>query len=330
MILWSWDDTAVSVYDRTSQREIFKGRLQQNGYHTLDSNILRALSSHLLEFRADKPALSVQIYYDEGFFVPADNGRASGRFFQTFVGSITNGANDLTLINQHGNDHVKVSVTDLQSEALVWHGRIAPGRSHTLTLSDRYLRVTSDEDISVSVAPIKHYRGLYAEHHFSAGRDGAGIDTDHYLTTTHELWLFSYYDHNRIRVIDVATGKQIYRGKLGAGQAAAIHPGQGIYRVYAEKGISTMGGGAVCGAEYSPAGSLFAIDEALLKVVMQIKAQRRQQAISRGHTLSNTELNAPLRGDELRRAVRAVKASPVNATLTPSEAAERLKKMSTY
>jgi len=218
----------------------------------------------------------------------------------------------------HGYDKdTKVRIVSLEKE-------------HTISMAGKYVRVVSDIEISVSVAPYKHYQGAYMEHHFAAGQEGTGIENDFLLTTPQELWIFSFYDGNPITVIDAKTGKEVWKGKLDAGHAAGIHPGQGFYRVRSKKGASVMGGALACGAEFSPAGGLFEVDEALLKVVIQIKEQRQQRAAKEGRKLSDDELNAPLSAGELDQATRAVRKSTGRSSMSPAEAKERLQKMVTY
>jgi hypothetical protein len=329
VIVWAWKKTKVQIYDRTSRAKLFSGTLAADGYHEIGFQELQKLGSHVLEITAADEAASVQIYYDEGFFVPGSDGRAAGKRFQTFVGDITNGVNDLSLFAY--KQSARAVVTDIKTGVPIWGGEIEPGGIHTIALTNRYVRVTSDEEISVAVAPYKH-RNItgYAEHHFAAGQEGTGIENTFLLTTPRELWIFSYYDRNAVEVTDGRTGRSVWKGTLSAGQVAGIHPGQGYYRVRSTKGSSAMGGAAACGAEYSPAGGMFEVDEALLKVIMQIKEQRRQRAAAEGRRITNDELNAPLSAPELQQATQSVRRSTKQKRFSPAETRERLKKMQTY
>ena len=150
------------------------------------------------------------------------------------------------------------------------------------------------------------------------------------LTTPKELWIFSYYDKNPITVTDAKTGKQVWQGTLGAGQARGVHPGHGFYRVQSKKGVSVMGGALACGAEFTPAGGMFKVDEALLKVLKQIKQQRREQAHRQGRRITDDELNAPLAAPELQQAVQAAQKGSGRRSMSATETRERLKKMKTY
>ena len=90
-----------------------------------------------------------------------------------------------------------------------------------------------------------------------------------------------------------------------------------------------MGGALACGAEFSPAGGMFKVDEALLKVLKQIKQQRRQAAAREGRKISDEELNAPLAAPEMQQAVKAAQGAG-RSSMSKSETKERLKKMKTY
>ena len=328
VLVWAWEDTEVQIIDRTNKRRLFAGKLKAGGYHEIGSGQVTALNSSVLEVKADKRAVSLQVYYDEGFFVPSSDGRAAGKVFQTYLGGITNGVNDLSLFAYDAA--AKIRVLDLKSDKTIWSGKLAPGKLHTITLKDRYVRVVSDVEISVAVAPYKHYQGSYAEHHYAAGQEGTGIENHFLLTTPSELWIFSYYDKNPIVVTNAKTGKVVWKGTLGAGQATGVHPGHGYYRVRSVKGISVMGGAMACGAEFSPAGSLFSVDEALLKVVQQIRVQRQVQAAAQGRVATQGELDAPLSDDEVQQATSAVRKATKKQRISPAETRERLKKMKTY
>ena len=327
VLVWAWEDTKVSVTDLIRDKKLFSGTIKANSYFEIGAAELQKMSSSVLEVQADKKAVSVQVYYDEGFFVPSRSGRAAGKVFHTYVGDITNGVNDLSLMAYQAAASIKV--LDLKNDKLIWAGKVAPGKVHTLTLSKRYVRVLADVEIGVAVAPYKHYKTDYMEHHFAGGQEGTGIETNFLLTTPRELWIFSYYDKNPITVTDAHSGKQVWKGTLNAGQATGVHPGHGFYKVQSQKGISVMGGALACGAEFSPAGGMFKVDEALLKVLKQIKQQRRQRAAREGRKISDDELNAPLAAPEMQQAVKAAQGAG-RSSMSRSETRERLKKMKTY
>ena len=60
----------------------------------------------------------------------------------------------------------------------------------TLNLSQKHVKIESNVEISVLVAPYEHYQGGYAEHHFGVGGEGTGIENEFLLTTPSELWIF--------------------------------------------------------------------------------------------------------------------------------------------
>ncbi len=328
VLVWAWEDTRVTVTDLIRDKKLFSGIIKANSRFEIAAKELSQMRSSVLEVKADKKAVSVQVYYDEGFFVPSRSGRAAGKDFFTYVGDITNGVNDLSLMAYQAAARIKV--LDLQSGKAIWSGKVAPGKIHTLTLSKRYVRVQSDVEIGVAVAPYKHYKSAYMEHHFAGGQEGTGIETNFLLTTPQELWIFSYYDGNPITVTDARTGKQVWKGKLNAGQARGVHPGHGYYRVQSQKGVSVMGGAMACGAEFSPAGGMFKVDEALLRVLKQIRQQRVERAAKAGRTITQDELEAPLSAPEVQQAVKAAQKGSGRSSMSPAETKERLKKMKTY
>ncbi|MBN1947932.1 MAG: hypothetical protein JW797_19855 [Bradymonadales bacterium] len=307
VIIWAWEDTDFKVVDVTADRELHSGSLQAGQYYELGVQQLSSMHSHLLYVEGTSSALSVQIYYDQGFSVPGRDGRTSSTLFYTYVGNVTEGANDLNIISYH--DTAQVKVEDIHSEEVLWQGPIEPGQIQTLTLSQRFVRVSSDIEVSVSVAPYRHYVGPYAEHHFNLGAEGTGIENLFLVTTPEEIWLFSYFDDTTIQVTDTTTGNEIWTGQMNAGNAQGIFPGQGYYRITSTRGISVLGGSQACGGEFSPASSMFAMDEAVLRAVVDVRHTRQAQAAAEGRTLSEEELNRELSGEELDRVVRQVRAS---------------------
>ena len=329
VLIWAWEDAEIQVTDTTADKLLFKGKVSKGGYHELERAQVAQLPSHVIEVRTSggKKDVAVQVYYDEGFFVPSKDGRAAGTEFMTYVGTTTTGHNDLQLFSYGGP--AKVTVEDIKAKSILWQGQVAGDSVHNLTLADKFVRITSDREISASVTPYKHYVGPYQEHHYGAGQEGTGIENNFLITTPQELWIFSYFDQNPVTVTDMTTGKVVWEGTLNKNKPVGPHPGHGFYRVRSAKGISVMGGAEACGAEYSPAGKLFELDESLLKVVQQIKEERIERAKKEGRSLSAAEAAAPLSPAELKRARKAVNAaSPRDYSF--EEIDERSKTMSTY
>lgn len=336
VLLFAWDDLSYDISDVATKHSLHKGLLKAGRYFEMDSKELAGLSSHVLEFKADKPAIEVEVYYDEGFVVPSQDGRGSGKAFMTYLGDITNGENDLLLMAYNSN--AKATVDDLVTGKTIWSGAVPKGGLIPITMINRHVKVTSDVEISVAVAAYKHYKGIYAEHHFSMGAEGTGIDHDFLTNTSQELWIFSYFKGADVEVINEETGARVWKGTLNAGQVQGLTPGFGYYRVRSSRGVSVMGGASACGGEYSPAAGMFAVDEALFRVMKQIQTERMQQAQAQHRTLSDQELKAPLSADEMRRAEKALATSPSSAkgaaaapapALSPAEVQQRIDDMVT-
>ena len=284
VIVWAYEPADVSVRLVKSQKELAHKSLDAGGRLELDAGAIGALGNEMLEISSAKSSVAVEVYYDEGFIVPSVTGRGAGTDFYTFVGAITQGTNDLDVVGLEDGAHVTVS--DLDSGKTIYSGSVKPHAIHTVNLANRYVRVRSDKPIEVAVAAFDHDGPGYAEHHFATGREGGGIDNDFELTTSNQLWLFSYFDRNTITVTDARTGKQVFTGKLDAGNGHGLTPGLGLYRVHADKGISVMGGDSACGADYSPAAGMFAVDEAMLQVIQQVTRARIEDARKNGVVLT--------------------------------------------
>ena len=89
---------AASLEVRAPKQEklIKKATLKKGEALTLIRELDVAVGA-TLELVASKGTFTAQAYWDEGFTVPADNGSAGGKSFHTFVGSVTNGVNDLNV-----------------------------------------------------------------------------------------------------------------------------------------------------------------------------------------------------------------------------------------
>jgi hypothetical protein len=324
IVVWAWEDVKVDIVDRTAKKTLGDGvSIKAGKYHQFQGAELNGLDSHVVSFEADKKAISVQVYYDEGFTVPSANGTGAGRLFYTYVGTITQGVNDLSMISYYTTARVRVE--DVNSGEEIWKGEVAKGGIHTIPLKGRHVKVTSDIDICVQVAPYEHYGAGYAEHHFGTGGEGTGIESEFLLTTPGELWLFSYYPGNDIRVTDAKSGQEVWSGKMGEGEARNVNPGHGFFRVTSSKGIATMAGANCCSAQFSSAANQFAVDEALFKVVQVIREQRQEQAAKNGQQLTERELNAPLSPAEVKQANDAVKATTGRNGYTFDEVNDRLR-----
>lgn len=284
MIVWAYEAADVVIRNPKTQKVLATKSLPAGGRLELRHETIRELGNQVLEIVSTKNPVAVQVYYDQGFIVPSTNGSGGGTDFYTFVGSITTGTNDLDLIAE--TEDAKVSVTDLDTGKVLFSGKLAAGKIKTLELKDRYVRVQSDRQIQVLVAAFEHSGQGYAEHHFGTGRQGSGIDSDFTVTTSGGLWLFSYFSDNPITVTNAATGQKVYAGTLQAGNGHELQPGGGLYRVHAAKGMSVMGGASSCGADYSPAAGMFAVDDAMLTVIQQVTEARIQEAAQRGEVLT--------------------------------------------
>lgn len=316
--IWAYESAFVRVL--VDGKEVKSMELPAGGFYDFAGEALQKLAGRTVEIKATNKGVAAQVYYDEGFMVPADNGRGSGKRFMTYVGTLTTGENDLNVIAQ-GMD-AKVKVRDLKADKVLFEGTVKKGGMKTLTLKGVFVEVTSDVPVNAVVAAFEHYQAGYAEHHFQTGLEGSGIENEFLVTTSGELWIFSYFTDNEIEVLDARTGKQVFKGKANAGQVHGLTPGFGLFRVKGSKGLSVMGGASSCGADYSPAGSMFAVDEALFHVVAQVRDERIKAAEATGKKLTEKELNAPMTQSEYQRYAPAAAESPAKA-LSLDEANER-------
>ncbi len=321
VLVWAYEPAKVAVFDRTDKKALRSAELAAGGFLELDSAALGPLGSHVLEVTSEGSKVGVEVYYDEGLIIPADTGLGAGKVFYTYVGKITNGVNDLDLLAHVADSNV--TVTDLKTGEKLFSGLVKKDGIKTLTLAGRYVKVQSDQTISVALAAFAHYQGGYAEHHFGTGLEGVGIDNQFLITTPGELWLFSYFDNNPVEVVDAQTGKQVFKEALRSGAVRGLSPGFGLFKVKSAKGISVMGGSNACGADYSPAAGMFAVDEALFEAIAQVREERIQAAAKTGQVLTDAQLAAPMTAAEGAKAQRRVQEKTGRSTMSLEEVNER-------
>ena len=319
MIVWAYEAAEVTIRDPKTQKVLATKKLQAGGRLELGAEVIGKLGNQVLEIVSTGSSVATQVYYDQGFIVPSTSGRGAGTDFYTFVGALTGGSNDLSVMAL--GDDAKVTIRDLDSGKTLFDGGVKAHGIHTLSLTNRYVRINSDRPIQIAVADMA-WSG-YAEHHFATGREGGGIDNDFQVTTSGGLWLFSYFAGNPVKVTD-AKGKVVFAGKLDAGTGHELMPGIGYYRVTSAKGLSVMGGASSCGADYSPAAGMFAVDEAMLQVIQQVQAARVQEATNRGEILSPAAAAAPISADEWDRHGTAARAKGYSG-MGADEANQRVK-----
>ncbi len=323
VIVWAWKDANVRITNMTNDTVMSTVKLKAGERHVISTQQLQELRSHTLDISADTE-VSVQVYYDQGFHAPSIDGRVAGKLFRTYVGKTTEGHNDLNLIN-YGRE-TTAKVVDIDTKEVIWKGKIPTAGLHSLRLTARYVEITADDEISALVAP-HNFQG-YAEHHFSGGHEGTGIESSFITTTSEQIWVFSYFDNNPVRILSM-DDKPLWEGTLNAGHAQGYFPGAGNYKVKSTSGVSVMGGSAACGAEYSPAGGLFRIDEEMLKVATQIVEARKAEAAKKGKTLSASDLNAPLSPKELQQVADEVEKNTGNK-MAPAAVESRMKSIQVY
>ena len=321
VIIWAYDGADVEVRNPKTQKVLATKSVEAGGRLELDREMIGPLGNQVLEIVSTKNTVAVEVYYDQGFIVPSVDGRGAGRDFYTFAGHLTTGSNDLDIIA--GDKDSKVTVTDLDTGKAIFTGTVPAGKIKVLELSDKYVRVTSDNLVQVQVAAFERNGTGYAEHHFGTGREGGGIDNDFKVTTSGGLWLFSYFAANPITVTDAKTGKLVFEGKLDAGSGRELQVGGGLFHVHGGKGMSVMGGASTCGADYSPAAGLFAVDDAMFNVIQQVAQARVEAAAARGVTLTpEAAAAAPMSAAEWDKYGAPAKASGYR-TMTVDEANER-------
>src|SRR4051812_1752365 len=133
VVVWAYEDADVQVIDRKTGEVLHTKKLAGGEHLTMAGHDL--VGNRVLEFKSEGSKIGVEVYYDEGFIVPAANGRGSGHEFYTYVGSLTTGVNDLNILSQISD--ANVTVTDLETKQTIFKGTVKRGQIKTMTMAKK-------------------------------------------------------------------------------------------------------------------------------------------------------------------------------------------------
>jgi hypothetical protein len=197
--------------------------------------------------------VSALSYGDQGYWVPSSNGTFAGQLFYTWIGYIGPWQNDLNIMAYNDETHVKVSNTE--SGNVFWEGTLGDGDIHSVITQSQYVTIESDKNVTCLVAPFVSYSGSYYRLYIGMDASGEGIGTKFYHPTISgcQLYVFSFYDNNEVRVYNQNTGTLVWSGVLNAGQHHTISTSHGVYRIESDRGIGMFDAwGDLAGAEFAP------------------------------------------------------------------------------
>lgn len=241
------EGTTVRVTDLDTGTDIWTGELGRGGHQELFG-----LSNRHIEVTGTRP-VSVLTYFDQGYAVPAEDGRWSGTSFFTYASNLGGWTNDVNIASFQ--DATTVTVTDSSTQQIVWSGTIDAGGAKSLPIdSATYLRITSNKPVTVNVAPFESW--LYADYHhgrYVADAAGSRVGQDFVVTKADggEFYLLGHQNGAEVTVSD-SSGQEVETYTLHRGQAQAVSTAPGAWRVTSDKAISIWSGWGSWSAEFAP------------------------------------------------------------------------------
>ena len=247
-VIFAYEDgTAVTLKESGTNSVIWQGTLNEG-----DAHFETEVDKLFLTVEADQP-VSVLSYTDQGYYVPAKNGRFIGKQFYTWAGDAGDWIHDLNLIAY--TDDSNITVTDTQTGETLWQGVLSDGEIYVVTdVNGRQLTINSSQDIAVSISPSVSYDNQYAHMIFAQDETGSGIGTRFLYPTigNARLEIFAYEDNTSIEARDSA-GNIAYQGVLNQGESTAFDSSKTLYTITADHPVSAlMDWGNQAGAEFAP------------------------------------------------------------------------------
>ncbi|MDH5185529.1 MAG: T9SS type A sorting domain-containing protein [candidate division WOR-3 bacterium] len=228
---YEWGGEKFIVFSYTNGTEVLVTNLTNGDTlltTTLDDGQRAELTSTALnkwlKVEATNP-VSVLSYADQEYSVPARNGPFVGTDFYTWVGRIGNWQNDLNIVAW--KDSTSYLVTYMDTGDTIASGMINRTEIACVqTIQNQYVRVTSDKNVSVSVAPYLSWSGSgYAR--FTTMRDSTGFGAGNYFVfpingAGVNVHVLSYRDNNSITIKDLNNNIVLWSGTLNTGGTHAV------------------------------------------------------------------------------------------------------------
>lgn len=240
------DSTTVEVFDYGATSPFMSGVINAG-------EVLRrpADMNRVVMVTADKP-VSALTYSDQGYWVPAANGTFAGQLFYAWIGYVGGWNNDLTIIAYSDETHVKVSNTE--GGNVLWEGDLDDGEIHTVIAQNQLVTIESDKNVTCLIAPYTSFTGSYYRLYIGMDASGEGIGNKFYHPTIAgcQLYIFSFYDNNQIRV-SRQSGGQVWSGTLNSGEYTSLSTSHGLYQIESDRGVGMFDAwGDIAGADFAP------------------------------------------------------------------------------
>lgn len=215
---------------------------------------IKTLSAKWLHVTSNKP-VSALTCYDQGYSVPSSNGKWSGTEFYTYVSDIAGWGQDLTVVAY--NDNTSVTIEDSETGIIVWSGVLQSGEARVQSYpngADKFFTVTSDNTVTVTVAPWVTYTSNYHQGRYVTDSTGTRIGTDLIGSTLNGgyLYILAYKDNTSVVIYDSRSGAFVASHSLDNGEYIEANPGNGLWRIMSNYPVSAYSGWGQWNACFAP------------------------------------------------------------------------------
>lgn len=239
------DDTSVTITNLNTDTVLWAGVLHRGEHFSYDQQDYMPL---MVEASEPVSALS---YTDQGYLIPADDGRWIGTHFYGFAGYVGDWINDLNIISLNDANHVLVRNSD--TGAILWEGDLDRGDFHNMAVGtgstpNVYFEIETDADVSVSIAPFGSWTSNYYHLLDLVDTTGRRIGTEFFATALSggRMDFSSFTDGNLVTITNLNSGAVERTATLQAGDHLTHTTANALYHIESTgqlAGSESFGGG---------------------------------------------------------------------------------------
>lgn len=246
------NQTSLTISGSETGEVFWEGTLDEGEYATLEDASLP--HDTFVTVESTNP-VSAQTYFDQGFYVPSESDRWSGKHFYTYIDNVGDWTNDL-IVNSFSDD-TDVTIRNLETDEVIWDGTLDAAEAHNQAFTEgTYVEVETDKSVTVGVRPWQSWdaTGRYNQGSSVPSKSGSKIGSDFMIPTLGPdyAYVFAYEDNTEVTVIDADTGSVSNTYTLDAGEYVNVDPGAGLWRVITNNGVSVQAGYGQASASFAP------------------------------------------------------------------------------
>lgn len=246
------NNTDVTVNKAKTGEELFNGTLDDGEFKTFKNEGIP--HSSFITIDSNK-SVSVQTYFDQGFYVPAKNGKWSGKEFYTHVGYVGDWTNDMVI--SAFEDNTNITINNMKTNEIIYSGTVDAMEYHNEPFEkSTYVRIETNKTTTVGVRPYNSWSddSIYNQGANVPSQSGSKIGTDFTVPTLDADYVYvsAYENNTEISLINTETDKITNKKTLDAGQTVNLDPNAGFWRILTDKRVSVQTGYGQATASFAP------------------------------------------------------------------------------